>query len=462
MNKFTTILNVRESHNTQSMLKSEITDFINKVKKRIPAKVQSIIDITAKLNILDRASIEEIKNSSKSSSKTLAKKYGFGEDKIDFLRDALKDLGSDIKLLPQMMSQEERKALELGKLSMDDLTIDLKTPAGRNAVAKMYMPLVYSIVNQFVNKSRLDKPSLISAGLEGLTAAMNDWRPATEGEKTVSFKTYVGYRVRQQILNDINKYGHTLSGGNSYSYAKYGSSLMDAISLDGVPKDEDGDFQNDRLAALGVEDKPNREDEADWQELYKILEKKFSQRDVSIFYRYFGLNGYKREKSKDIAKSYGMSEGNIRNSILNKMIKFIKNDRKAMDILTSLNDIYNENLMIDMISYSKNAIIEALSNDDLYILLEETTKWNRKDAFTKDLNYALSRLGSGKYEKFIIELLGADFNFADEVLKKHKTEIDKFLTYMYPTENLTLLTDVDKLNHIVELQEYYKKHMKIK
>ena len=292
---------------------------------------------------------------------------------------------------------------------------------------------------------------------------MNDWKPAeNEGDKAVPFKTYVGYRVRQQILNDINAYGHSLSGGNSYAYNKYGGSLMDAISLDGIPKDEDGDFQNDRLGALGVEDKPERENENDWNELYKILEKKFSQRDVSIFYRYFGLNGYKREKSKDIAKSYGMSEGNIRNSILNKMIKFIKNDRKAMDILSSLNDIYNENLMVDMISYSKNAILETLSNDDLYILLEEMTKWNKKDAFLKDLKAAVDKLGSSKSEKFIDELLRGDFNYADEVLKKRRNEIDGFLTFMYPTENLTLLTDVDKLNHIVELQELYKKHKKIK
>ena len=459
MNKFTSILTERDSYQNQSLLKTEITNFINKVKKRIPAKVQAVIDLTYKNNILSKNDINDIKNSSKSSIKHLCAKYDMSEEQMEDLRDSLKDLGNDIKLLPQMMSAAEREALELGRLSMNDLTIDLKTPAGRNAVAKMYMPLVYAIINQFVGKSRLDKSSLISAGLEGLTSAMNDWKSSAEsGEKTVSFKTYVGYRVRQQILNDINSLGHSLSGGSSYTYNKYGGALMDAVSLDGIPRDDEGEFKNDRLAALGTEDKLSKEEQADWKSLYKLLESKFSQRDMNIFYRYFGLNGYKREKSKDIAKSYGMSEGNIRNSILNKILKYLKQDRKAMDILTSLNDIYNENLMVDMISYSKSAIIEALASDDLYILLEEMTKWNKKESFDNDLSAVLKSMGSEKNKKFIIDLLSADFNFADEYLKKQKDVILKFMSLMYPTENISKLTDVDKLQKIVELQTLYQKH----
>ena len=459
MNKFTSILTERDSYQNQSLLKTEITNFINKVKKRIPAKVQAVIDLTYKNNILSKNDINDIKNSSKSSIKHLCVKYDMSEEQMEDLRDSLKDLGNDIKLLPQMMSAAEREALELGRLSMNDLTIDLKTPAGRNAVAKMYMPLVYTIINQFVGKSRLDKSSLISAGLEGLTNAMNDWKSSAEsGEKVVSFKTYVGYRVRQQILNDINSLSHSLSGGSSYTYNKYGGALMDAVSLDGIPRDDEGEFKNDRLAALGTEDKLSKEEQADWKSLYKLLESKFSQRDMNIFYRYFGLNGYKREKSKDIAKSYGMSEGNIRNSILNKILKYLKQDRKAMDILTSLNDIYNENLMVDMISYSKSAIIEALASDDLYILLEEMTRWNKKESFDRDLSAVLKSLDSEKNKKFIIDLLGADFNFADEYLKKQKDVILKFMSLMYPTENISKLTDVDKLQKIVELQTLYQKY----
>jgi RNA polymerase sigma factor (sigma-70 family) len=463
MNKFTSILNERRSYNSDGMLKSEITDFINKVKKRIPSKVQDVILLTSKYNILNANDINEIKDSSKSSLPKLAVKYNVEVEKLSVLRDMLRELGNDIKLLPQMMSQAERQALELGKLSMSDLTIDLKTPAGRNAAAKMYMPLVYTIVNQFVGKSNLDKQSLISAGLEGLANAMNDWKGANDGEEnTVSFKTYVGFRVRQQILNDINSYGHSLSGGSSYVFKKFGSSLLDAISLDGLPKDEDGDFQNDRLAALGQEDKLSSSEEKDWAEFYAMMEKKFNQRDMNIFYRYFGLNGYKREKSKDIAKSYGMSEGNIRNSILNKMIKYIKNDRRAMDILTNIADTYNENLMVDMLNYDKDMIIETLAGDDIYILLEEMTKWNKKEVFVKDVRAALERMGTNADEKFIVKLLESDFNFADSVLKKYKTIIDKFLTYIYPTENVNLMTDVDKLNKITYIQDTYKKHMKIK
>lgn len=458
MNKFSNILNERQSNG--SLLQSEVTDFINKVKKRIPAKVQDVVLLTAKYKLLDREQIEELKNSSKSSVAKLSKKYDVPEDKLSMIRDMLKELGNDIKLLPQVMSQAERQALELGKLSMDDLTIDLKSSAGRNAAAKMYMPLVYSIVNQYVNKSRLDKQSLISAGLEGLTNAMNDWKGPETGEATVSFKTYVGFRVKQQILNDINAYGHSLSGGSSYVFKKMGSGLLDAISLDGLPRDDEGDFKNDRLAALGQEDPLTNTEEHDWAEFYKVIENKFSQRDVNIFYRYFGLNGYKREKSKDIAKSYGMSEGNIRNSILNKMIKFIKNDKKLMDILTNIADLYNENLMCDMLNMSREMILETLAADDIYILLEEMTKWNKKDVFVRDFKAAFSNFKNHADAKFITELLTAGFEFADDNLKKYKNIIIKFLSYMYPTEKISLQTDVDLLEKIVYLQELYQKYNK--
>ena len=63
-------------------------------------------------------------------------------------------------------------------------------------------------------------------------------------------------------------------------------------------------------------------EEENWKEVFKLLENAFSTRDVDIFYRYFGLGPYRghRQKSKDIAKDYGMSESNIRNAIISKII----------------------------------------------------------------------------------------------------------------------------------------------
>ena len=148
MNNFTTIITeVRKNYDSVSLLSSEITQFVNKVNKVIPSKVKDVIYLTQKYNLLDRESIDEIKNASKSSLKKLSSKYNISEDDLEDLWKMLKELKSNIKLLPQYMSPQEREMLELGKLSMDDLTIDLTSNAGRNAATKIYMPLIYAWVS---------------------------------------------------------------------------------------------------------------------------------------------------------------------------------------------------------------------------------------------------------------------------------------------------------------------------
>lgn len=452
------VLEARKNYNSGSLLSSEINQYLSKVNRVIPENVKRVIYLTQKYNLLDIASIEEIKNSNKGGLKNLAKKYNISEDSLEDLWNMLKDLKNKIKLLPQYQTEQERQSIELGKLSMDDLTIDLDSQVGRSAAAKMYMPMVYKIVNAYVGKSKLDKQELMSAALKGFTDAMNDWRKTDDEGQRVAFKTYAGFRVKQQILNDINEYGHTLSGTNWYASKVYGAGLLDAVSIDGMMSGDD-EIDSDKLSALGIEDKDlTRNEEKSWQSLYKLLENNFKQRDVNIFYRYFGLNGYKREKSKDIAKSMGMSEGNIRNSVINKMIKFLKNDRKASEILQDIQDMYTESLMIEMLGYTRDEIVETLINDDMYILLEELTKWNYKTVFNQAMRDTFSMIPDQKDKKILIDILKGDFEYLDNNFKKNKNLIILFLSNLYPTENMKKKTDVDLLNYMSDLQNYYKKY----
>ena len=457
MNNFTEIINeARKNYDSGSLLASEISQYINKVNKILPKQVQDVIYLTQKYNLLDAASIDEIRGASKSSLKALSIKFSIPTESIESLWKMLKELKTKIKLLPQFQSQAERESIQLGRMSMDDLTIDLDTASGRNAVTKMYMPMIYKIVSQYVGKSNLGRQELISAALQGFTDAMNNWRKEADPEKKkVVFKTYAAYRVQQQILNDINEYSHTLSGTNWYAAKNYGDKL-DAISIDNMGRDEDGDFKQDHLAMLGVDDKPlNRDEEKLMNSLYKLIENNFKQRDVDIFYRYFGLKGYKREKSKDIARSMGMSEGNIRNSIINKMISFLKKDRRAMEILSDIQDIYNESLMVELMGFEKEEIIEALVNDDMFILLEELNRWKNKDVFKNALNGALEKMEDSET---IVDLLKHDFDYLDSNYKKNKKLIIKFLSHMYPTSSFNRKTDVDILEMMQELQDAYKNH----
>ena len=453
MIKFTDIINESKKQvYNGSVSIDELKDYIDKTSKIIPNIVRDALYLVKKYEILEADDINTILNSSKGSINSLAKKFDIEAGAMEELWTLFKDLKSNIKLFPHFLTPFEQKALIKGTARVEDLTIDLETSQGRNEVIKMYTPMANKIVNQYVGKSKLSRNDLMSAAMEGFAKAIEEW----DRSKGQLFKTYVSYRIQQQILNDMDMHGHSLSGTNWYATKKYGAEVLDAVSIDGMPRDEDGEFKQDRLAALGYTD--DRDEEADvkqWKKVFEILEKKFKQRDLDIFYRYFGLNGYKREKSKDIAKMYKMSEGNIRNSIINKIIAFLKKDKAALELLMDLNESYNESLMIELFGCDKDTILERLSNDDIYILLEEITRWHNKDVFKRALTSALP----GNQDT-ILNILKGGFEEVDDNIKKYKKDIVKFLSSMYPTENMSRKTDVDLIEYMMELQEIYKKYNK--
>jgi RNA polymerase sigma factor (sigma-70 family) len=454
MIKFTDIINEsnKQEYNGSVTLK-ELEEFINKTSKILPNIVRDALYLVKKYEILEADDINTILNTNKSSINSLAKKFDMDADSMEELWNLLKDLKSNIKLFPHFLTPFEQKSLIKGTARIEDLTIDLETAQGQNEAIKQYMPVVNKVVNQYVGKSKLNRSDLMSAAHIAIANAIKDW----DRSKGQLFKTYLSYRVQQQILLDIEEgIGRSLSGANAYNREKYGVEMLNAVSIDGMPRDEEGEFRQDRLAALGYVD--GRDEEAEvkqWKKVFEILEKKFKQRDLDIFYSYFGLNGYKKDKSKDIAKRYGMSEGNIRNSIINKILAFLKKDKESLELLVSLMDSYNESLMIELLGCDKDAILERLSNDDIYILLEEITKWNNKDVFKRALAGALD--GNSN---IILNILKGGFEDVDNNIKKYKKDIIKFLSNMYPTENMTRKTDVDLIEYMLELQEIYKKHNK--
>lgn len=433
----------------------ELNNYIDKTSKLLPSMVKDTLYLIKKNIILDPEVLINLMSVSKSGIKQISKKYNLPEAVLDELWRMLKSLKSNVKLLPHFQSPNERADFIKGKLTVDDMVVDLSTQQGRNDAAKMYMPLIHKIVNQYVGKSKLSRQELISAALVGFTKAMNQW----DQTKGSTFKSYAGYRVKQQILNDIDELSHTMGKSNWYSREKYGTAMLDAVSLDGmIGMDDNGDFKQDRLSALGVDDKDisiDRDEMKQMKQIQELIEKKFKQRDVDIFYRYFGLAGYKREKSKDIAKSYGMSEGNIRNAVINKIISYLRNDRNAMEIISNLRDLYNESLMLELIGCDADYIVEFLSNDDVYILLEELNRWENKEVFNRTLEKSLENINN---EKEIIYILKGDFEYLDSHLKKDKKLIVAFLNNMYPTENMSRKTDVSLLEYMSELQMYYQKY----
>lgn len=455
--KFTEINEAVKRLNIDVMTVEDINKYIQAVGKKVPKIVADVIYLTAKYKLCDQKSIDDIKSANKSQLEKISFKINMPIEELEHLWETLKTLKNNIRLLPQYQTSSERAAFMSGKLEMTDITIDLDSSAGRNACAKQYMPMVHKIVNSYVGKSKLSKPELMSAGLQGFTDAMNEWRKSGDGS-SVSFKTYAAYRVKQQILNDINQLSYTVST-NWYGVQKMGASMLSAVSIDGMIGDEDNEFKQDRLEFLGEEPNYNltRTEESNWNELYKLIESTFKQRDVDVFYRYFGLKGYNKEKAKDIAKSLGISPQLITSIIKDTILKRLKSNPKAMEILSELQSSYNESLMLDIMNMDKSMMIEAILSDDTFILLEELNKWSNKNVYINTVNSALETLSKDE-RKTIEQILKNDFGYLDNIFKQSKKTINKFLSLIYPTESFSRKSDVTLIEYMCELSDIYKKY----
>ena len=223
MKLFSRMVSEARGDSSERLLQSDITRYINKVKRTVSVDVQKAIYLTSKYNIMSADELDEIRTVAKSKLQTLSDKFDMPMKDLEDLWSLMKTIKGNYKQMPQYMSAREREMIEAGKLAMNDVTIDLETAAGRNAAAKVYTPLVYKIVQQELPKHpNMDRAEMISSGLLGLSNAMNDWKrePDEKTGKVVPFKTYAGYRILQQIQNDSYSTYQALSGRNSYNVTK--------------------------------------------------------------------------------------------------------------------------------------------------------------------------------------------------------------------------------------------------
>lgn len=457
---FSNILNEsrnRINYDSVSLLSAEIQKYLNKVKRELPKNVQDVIYLTQKYNLTDSIVLQNIIDANKSQLEKLSKELDIDLNNLTDLQKQLKDLKKNIRLLPQFQTAAEREEIMNGKLAANDLTIDLVSSAGRNAVAKMYTPLVLKLVNNYIGKSSLDRAALISAGMLGLANAINTY---DKDKSKMTFKSYAGYCIVQSILSDMNDLSHTIS---TNWYGVKNGAVVDTHSLDSfMGGDGDDDFNNDHLAALGEYDNYDLDDKRKvFDELYKMLESKFSTRDCDIYYRYMGLKDYwgLRQKSKDIAKMYGMSEGNIKNAVVNKINKYIQNSPKAMSLMREIRESYEISLMNELIYVDdKQMIYENLISNDMFILFEELNKWNNSKDFTDSIKNVLNKI-SIEDSKFIIDCIEGGFDFIDEHYKKYKKLLIYFLRELYPTDTFNNKSDVyiiDKMNELSKISKEYK------
>ena len=411
-----------------SMTESEINQFLLKTNKIIPKPVQNIIQLTKKYDIMHKEELDSIRESSKQNLKKVyndnfsQNHKNMTYDDFEELWCQLKDIKDQYKLLPQCMCAQTREQIMSGGTSIDDITMDLSAPQERNAIIKNCIPVLYGIVNHYLKISTLTRGDLIPIVLVSASEATDQWMNDIHGFfSRSSFKQYM-IRYIEEVLN--KKLGIQDNMPDIY---KTGVEYIDS----------------------------NEKDQ--WADLYRIIESNFKQRECDIFYRYFGLNGYRREKSKDLARSMRMSEEFIRSNVINKILTYLKLDKKIGDILKNIQQSYDETLMTELVGCGIDVITETLLNDDIFILLEDLTRWSDECVFVSSLNNVFSTFDKKDDVGEIINILKNNELYLEEHYKIYKKIIILFLNKMYPTECFSRKSDVVILGYVNELRGYFQK-----
>jgi RNA polymerase sigma factor (sigma-70 family) len=484
MKKFTQILESRNamSHSAAKIMQKEIAEYSKRMAGKIPEDVVLATALINKYSIFDQDTVKGIVSSTKSDMRRIADELSIDlgdAEQLQFLMKKI-DKEGNLRLIPVMMTKSEREDLEAGRKALDDVTMDLETDRGRNAVAKLYAPLVMSIAGKFVGKSGLDRSELISAGLEGLTIAMNTYRrPGTEeidnleieddqkkeGAKVkgLTFRQYAGWCIRNRILSEINQNSRTVRI-NNYAYKKMKRegdiSRSFIASIDQMGGDSEEGGTTDRIPELGEEPevfkRDQSKDEERYKELCKIIEARFPMKKAVIFYKIFGLNGEKETSARTIGAEMGMSEQRIA-QVKKEILLYLRSNPKAMEMLGMLREMYTEHLISDLCGLSKDQVYEALLSDDFYILLETVTKWDSKDRLTASISTALEDMLSSDAD-YIVKCLRDGFEFIDSSYRKNKETIVEFLSAVEPTETFGKRSDAYIIDRLTELSNMCKKH----
>lgn len=387
-----------------------------------------------------------------------------------------KKIGNEVKLLPQLLSAEQRQSVIDGEIEPEDLTLDLESKQGRDEIGRRYLPLINKMVNQFWKNGDcvLSKQELLSAAAAGLAEAINTYKNPSELKKyrettgdnkkgMISFTSYAAYKIKFQILGDIEDYGRTVKISN-YNKKKFrdehgeDANLPTEFSINNF-KAHNGDGEEiefDEFFGLGGKGDQRIEATVDfklkkeiYQKIFDRIKTKFSARDVNIFFRVNGIMGFKQEPAKDLAKEFGVSAPFISQQC-GKIAKFIANDKVCLELWKSIQESAGGKLTIDPIELieedylvnklvgllfeDKKTIIESLLFDDYYIMLESLVKWNSKDKFQKAVNKATDDLNVDD-ALFIYNILQNKALLDAKSVKKYKDAVIRFLENMYPDQS---------------------------
>ena len=448
-------------------IKSELAStkaYVDSLDKKLPDDVKKVTYLLQKCNIFSSDEVQKIRNASGSAIRSIARDYDVREKDIEDIHRLLVDIDKAgmMRAVPMMLTDRERDNVIRGNIGLEDVTLDLTTDHGRNEVTKQYIPLVKAISTKYLNKSSLGRDELISAGMIGLVDAMNNYRKPSKSDNLIPFKKYAGYMIQHSILNDMDDLSRTVKVPKEYRAKQKAQGLSGEIPTISIDKafnadDEDGSMI-DRMIALSETPEYGTHRESDeklWKKVSEFVTKTFPQKQASMFFKLIGINGFKRMKQTEIATEMGCTKANVSIAI-KKIVSALRDNPQMYEAIRSLMGIYTETLLIDNYRNGKDAIMEAFLTDDIYLLLEDITRWSDPTVLENTVKNIIMQYND-EDARFLSKALNADFIWVDDNYRKNKKLIVNFLENMNPTEYMKRKSDVEILNMFMDIADNFKK-----
>lgn len=296
--------------------------------------------------------------------------------------------------IPVFQSKEQFEGILDHTINPDDVLLDLESERGRNEVVKKYEKLAWKVAREYQDKSTFGLDDLYAYAMEGLTNAMNwfgkkdkvkeqisnlqnkinnckdeEEKKALEEElasvkdnvtkrKCFTFTNYAKQVMRFTIIGAIRNESHTVRipvSAQAKEKAERGSNtISNTVSGDkGIGSDSDGNEKSmfDKLStSMDMTDSESNINSSDskkiWADIDKKLRKKFSERDINIFYDVWGIFGHEKLKGQEVAKKYGFKSKSMATNISAKIMGEIQKDKELKELFTDAYELMHESKSI--------------------------------------------------------------------------------------------------------------------
>lgn len=261
--------------------------------------------------------------------------------------------------IPVFQTKGQFDKIIANQSSPDTVIMDFDSEKSRNEIAKRYEPLVHKICRQYHGKSNLSYEDLLASAYEGLTYAMNNFGKKRSNKDDINDETvnkytfgqFAAYMIRFHILGTIENESRIvrisksqqkkertetgkISKNNSVSGDKqigvHNSDEGNKTLFDFIDSQEYSDSSLDRqdLAKL-------------WDNIYDKIKEKFGEKIFNIWCSFYGINGAKELKNKELADKYDVSNSSITYYCF-KVNNYLQKDKEMFNMLQEVYELMKE------------------------------------------------------------------------------------------------------------------------